>query len=119
MNKNCTVYKTIDLIGKKWTMLLVLELYKAKASGLRYNEIMKKIPDATSRIISARLKEMQNKKLIKRKVDSKHIPVKIYYSLTQEGIALIKIIKDLKEWALKWKIHNPDCEGKDCKDCEF
>ncbi|MFC1750053.1 winged helix-turn-helix transcriptional regulator [Pseudomonadota bacterium] len=119
MDKNCTVFRTLELVGKKWTLLIVLELYKAGQNGLRYNELKNSLPGATSRILSARLKEMQAKQLIKRKVLSKKIPVKSFYYLTDSGLALVEIIKDLKKWALKWKIHNKECEKKDCKDCEL
>ena len=36
MNEDCTVYKTMEYISKKWTSLILLELYKGKSEKKRY-----------------------------------------------------------------------------------
>ena len=43
MNKECSVYKAADLIGKKWTIIILLELYKGNKKEKRYSELKKKI----------------------------------------------------------------------------
>ena len=119
MDDNCTVYKTMDYISKKWTLLILLEIYKGKLSKKRYSEIKNKIPDITPKILSLRLKELENEGLITKHIDATSFPVKSEYALTKVGLDFIGIIKDIKSWALRWKIHNKLCEQLDCKDCDL
>ena len=54
-----------------------------------------------------------------KKIDAKTFPVKWGYSLTNSGKDFIKIIKDIKKWALKWKFKNIICHKADCRECEL
>ena len=117
MNNECTVYKTMDYIGKKWTVIILLELYKGSKNKKRYSEIKRNISDITPKVLSSRLKELEENGMITKKIDSASFPVKCEYSLTKSGKDFIKIIKDIKNWSLKWKIENKICKNLDCKDC--
>ena len=118
MNESCTVYQTIDFLSKKWTLLILLELFKGDEEKKRYYEIKDKITDITPKMLSSRLKELEKQGLITKYIDATSFPVKCEYSLTESGIDFIRIIKDIKDWALKWKINNKLCEQLNCKDCE-
>jgi len=117
MNEDCTVYKTMDYLSKKWTPLIILELYKGKSEKKRYSEIKRSMPEITPKVLSARLKELEKKGIINREIDMTCFPIKCEYSLTDSGKDFIRIIKDIKTWALQWKIDNKLCENLDCKDC--
>jgi len=107
----------MDYIGKKWTVIILLELFKGSNNKKRYCEIKRNIPDITPKVLSSRLKELEKKGMITKKIDSTSFPVKCEYSLTKSGNDFIKIIKDIKNWSLKWKIENKVCEQLDCKYC--
>ncbi len=117
MDKNCTIYQTASFIGKKWTLLILLEIYKSKDNSKRYSEIKNELPKITPKILSLRLKELEKEKLIKKKIDTSKFPIRCDYSLTKRGDDFIKIIKDIKKWALKWNIKNKVCEETNCKNC--
>ena len=119
MNEQCTVYKTLNYLSKKWMLLILLELYKGSDSKKRYSEIKKNMPDITPKVLSARLKELEENDIIKKVIDTTSFPVKCEYSLTKSGMDFINIIKEIKNWSLKWKIDNVLCEKQDCKDCKF
>lgn len=119
MKLDCTIYKTLDFIGKKWTLLILLELYKGKSKFKRYSILKKALPTITPKILSARLKELREQGLIIKEVDSSTIPIKSEYTLTEAGNEFINIIQDIKKWALKYKFKDKICEHQDCKDCEF
>lgn len=123
MNTDCTVYKSIDFIGKRWTILILLELYKKKdptySKAKRYTDIKNSIPDITPKILSARLKELEKRKMITKTVGAKSFPVKCEYALTKKGESFIKVIKDIKRWALEWEVKNRQCSKQDCMACEF
>jgi DNA-binding HxlR family transcriptional regulator len=119
MDENCTVYQTMDFISKKWTLLILLELYKNSHRKKRYSEIKNKMKEITPKVLSERLKELESEGLIKRHVDASTFPVKSEYWLTEIGLDFIPIISKMKSWALKWKPHQKVCETVDCRDCEL
>ena len=118
MNSDCTIYKTADFIGKKWTILIILELYKGEKEK-RYSEIKKRLPGITPKILSLRLKELEKHKLIKKTTDKSKFPIKCEYSLTESGREFIPIVKSMKQWALKYKFKNKLCSETDCEHCEL
>jgi len=119
MDAKCTVYRTADFIGKRWTLLILLEMYKNKGGWKRYSAIKGKLPDITAKILSARLKELEKLGLVSKKVDASSYPIKCEYSLTPSGTDFIRIIKGIKGWALKWNIKNKACESQDCSECSI
>ena len=119
MDKDCTVYKTMDFISKKWTLLILLELYKGNKEKKRYSEIKNKMEDITPKVLSARLKELVKEGLIKRTVDASKFPVKTEYFLTESGKDFVPIVSQMKNWALRWKPHQEICESVDCETCNL
>lgn len=119
MNEECTVYKTMDIVSKKWSLVILLEIYKGQKEKKRFLKIKNSLPDITPKILSSRLKELGKQGLITKKIDATQVPVKCEYSLTKSGKDFINIIKSIKKWALKWNIDNELCEQLDCKDCEL
>ena len=117
MDKDCTIYRTADFIGKRWTLLILLELYKSNT--IRYSRLKKSLPGVTSKMLSARLKELEKERLVNKKIDANEFPIKCEYSLTKSGNEFIKVIQDMKKWALKWKIKNKVCNETDCKNCDI
>ena len=115
--KDCTIYETANFVGKRWTLVILLELFKGVNKVKRYSELKSSIPDITPKVLSARLKELEQEKLIDKKIDTSEFPIKCEYSLTKPGIEFITIIKDIKSWALKYKIKNQVCQGTDCENC--
>lgn len=118
MKINCSVFQTANFIGKRWTLLILLELYKGKKNK-RFTELKNSIPGITPKILSSRLKELEKEGLVKNRIDSKEIPIKSEYALTESGKEFIKIIRDIKGWTIKWKKHSIDCEKTSCRTCKF
>jgi len=116
MDTSCTIYKTMDLIGKRWFLLILLEIHKGEGSK-RYSEVRKSMPGITAKVLSQRLKELCRLGMVEKKVFSETFPVTCEYSLTSKGKDLIRIVKSIKLWALKWNIQNQVCAGTNCKDC--
>jgi len=119
MQRDCTVYKSVDLISKRWTLLILLELYRGNTKKKRYSEVKKKIPGITPKILSVRLKELTKNGLLNKQIDANSIPIKSEYSLTKKGTEFIEIIKSIKTWALKNNIENEVCQKMNCKECNL
>ncbi len=117
--KDCTIYKTADIIGKKWTLLIFLELHKGQNGFKRFNELKKKLNGITHKILSYRLKELEEKGLVERRVDDSTSPIISEYRLTDSAKDFIPIIQQIKKWGLKWKVNNKECESTMCKNCSI
>ena len=117
MQNECTVNQTVKYLGKKWTLLIILELYKGEGYTRRFTEVKDRLPGITAKVLSARLKELEEEGLVEKRVEAGTVPVRSDYTLTASGLGLVEVIKDIKRWALEWKIENRACGAQDCHDC--
>ena len=62
--KNCVLYKTVNIVGKRWTIHILLELYKGEKKEKGFNELKRRLGGVTPRILSARLIELERKVLL-------------------------------------------------------
>jgi DNA-binding HxlR family transcriptional regulator len=67
----------------------------------RFGEIASAIPDMTDKLLSQRLKDLEDDGLVERFLGSGR-PVRVQYRLTDKGTALGQILLDINRWALKW-----------------
>ena len=119
MDECCTVNLTVRYLTKKWTLLIILELYKGDNYTRRFSELKASLPDITPKILSERLQELEAENIVSKKIDATIVPVKSEYTLTESGVELIAVIRDIKYWALKWKIDNIPCGSQECKLCKL
>ncbi|HLC88834.1 MAG TPA: helix-turn-helix domain-containing protein [Candidatus Nanoarchaeia archaeon] len=125
MNQKCTIYRTANFIGKRWTLLILLELSKrgqhtaSLMDAKGFLQLKKNLPLITSKILSSRLKELELEGLIAKKIDSRTFPKKSEYSLTKSGKEFLQVIKELKRWSLRWKFQNDACEQIICQNCRL
>jgi DNA-binding HxlR family transcriptional regulator len=117
MDESCTVNLTVKYLTKKWTLLIILELYKGEKHTRRFSELRDSLGEITQKILSERLKELEEEGIVTKKVDATIFPVKSEYTLTTSGLELVEIIRGIKMWALKWKIDNIPCGKQDCSVC--
>ena len=108
MQDECTVNQTVKYLGRKWTLLIILELYKGENYTRRFTEVKEQLPGITAKVLSARLKELEEEGLVKKMVESGSVPSEAS-TLTGSGLGLVEVIKEIKRWALRWKIENLAC----------
>jgi len=119
MDHDCTLYKTMDYLAKRWTILILLELRKGDQEWKRFSTIRESMKDITPKVLSERLKDLESEGLIVKRVDSSSFPIKSEYRLTEAGEELVEAVKQIKNWALKWKISNEICLLQDCRNCKL
>jgi DNA-binding HxlR family transcriptional regulator len=117
MDVTCTVNQTVKYLTRKWTLLIILELYKGSQHTRRFSDLKESLGDITQKILSERLKELEMEGILTKKIDARSFPVKSEYTLTESGLEIVKVIRGIKMWALKWKIDNIPCGKQDCKNC--
>jgi DNA-binding HxlR family transcriptional regulator len=92
-------HHAIELIGKRWTGAIVWTLTERP---MRYGELGKAIPGLSDRLLSQRLRELEEEGLVERQVEA-GTPVRVTYSLTVTGRELDPVLSELKSWARRWK----------------
>ena len=107
--KCCPVFNTLNIIGKKFTLLLLRNMIFLKQK--RFNEFLNSIEEINPKTLSIRLKELERDRLIKREVFNE-TPVRIEYYLTEKGKALQPILEQMALFSMKFccemVFENPD-----------
>lgn len=90
----CPVEATLEMIGGKYKALILWHLSERK---MRFSELKKAIPNATPKMLTQQLRELETHNLIYREVFPV-IPPKVEYSLTQTGKSLIPVLESMRDW---------------------
>lgn len=91
--------KSMDIIGRRWTGLIIYQLLQGPQ---RFSAIEASLP-VSGRLLSERLKELELEGIVRREVFPE-TPVRIQYSLTDKGLGLEAVIRDLQQWSDEWII---------------
>ncbi|MFV8783639.1 winged helix-turn-helix transcriptional regulator [Microbulbifer sp. SA54] len=93
----CPIAKAMDLLGERWTMLILRELHMG---GTRFSELQRGLPLISPTILTKRLKELYDAELILRK----KIPGQRgnEYFLTQAGKETLPVLQLVGEWGMRW-----------------
>jgi len=91
---HCPVEATLELIGGKYKALILWHLAEGK---LRFFELRKVITNATPKMLTQQLRELETQHLIHREVYPV-IPPKVEYSLTEMGKSLLPILVAMRDW---------------------
>jgi DNA-binding HxlR family transcriptional regulator len=89
--------KAINILSQKWTGLVIYQLLNGPQ---RFCHIESSI-GISGRVLSERLKDLENEGIVKREVYPE-TPVRIEYSLTEKGMELESIMKEIEKWSQKW-----------------
>ncbi|MED4060726.1 winged helix-turn-helix transcriptional regulator [Priestia sp. YIM B13446] len=92
------VEKSFELIGKKWTGLII---YVLMSGPKRFSELNESIPALSRRLLTERIKELEDHGIVVRNVIPDR-PIRSEYSLTQKGTELGKILGPISQWAESW-----------------
>jgi DNA-binding HxlR family transcriptional regulator len=95
---DCPVALTLDLIGERWTILLLRDLLLE--GPRRFQDFQASLPGVAPNILSARLKAMEDNGLIGRQLYSER-PPRVEYLLTDKGKSLGPIVKAMRDWGTK------------------
>lgn len=111
---NCPVVVTLDMIGGKYKALILWHLSQNSASQgnpaslankLRFGELRKRIPQATQKMLTQQLRELENDNLIIRKVYPV-VPPKVEYSLSELGKSINPILEAMRVWGTDYMKSN-------------
>lgn len=91
----CPIASSLDLIGDRWTMVILRDLINGKS---RYSEFLASPERITTNILADRLERMEAAGLITR-APYQERPVRYAYELTEMGHGLHPTLRELCSWA--------------------
>lgn len=91
----CPVEVTLDLIDGRWKGVVVHHLLAAGC--LRFNELHRRLPGITQRLLTKQLRELESAGLVDRTVYAE-VPPRVEYRLTEEGESLRPLIAFAEAW---------------------
>ena len=93
---------TLSLISGKYKIMVIYCL--AEYGVVRFNEMKRKLPYISFKMLSTTLKELETDKLVHRK-EFMGIPLRVEYRLTEQGKSLIPLLDSMSQWG---KEHRTD-----------
>lgn len=91
---NCPVETTLMIIGDKWKVLILRDLM---GGTKRFGELKKSIGSVSQKVLTAQLRDMEEKGLLTRKVYAE-VPPRVEYTLTETGYSLKPVLDAMWDW---------------------
>ncbi len=91
----CSVGATLSVIGGRWKPIIIFKLIQN--DFLRFGELKREIDGVTQRMLTQQLRELEEDKVVARKVYAE-VPPRVEYSLTAYGRTLEPIMIAMRDW---------------------
>jgi len=95
---NCPIEQVMDLLGGKWTMLIIRDLMPG---CLRFSQLQQSLGNINPRTLSSRLSALEESGLVIRRAYAE-VPPRVEYSLTDKGRALLPLFEAIQHYAEHW-----------------
>jgi DNA-binding HxlR family transcriptional regulator len=93
----CPIAKTLELIGTKWTFLIIRDLLIG--GTLRFSDLLRSLEGISPKTLALRLRELESHGILERTVYPE-VPPRVEYTLTKKGLLLEGIFIELKRYGL-------------------
>jgi DNA-binding HxlR family transcriptional regulator len=97
--QSCPVARTLDVVGDRWTMLILRDLSWGRR---RYTALLESLKGISTNLLSDRLKKLEEAKMIVQVPYSTH-PPRSEYRLTAKGKAFVPILVALRDYGEQWE----------------
>lgn len=95
--QGCPSRRVLDLIGSRWTVLVVGAL---NGESRRFSELLRRVEGISQKMLTQTLRALERDGLVHRTVHAQ-VPVKVEYELTESGQSLLEPLKALEEWSIE------------------
>ena len=106
--KSCPIETTFKIIGKKWTVLIIREMFRGTT---QFNRFLENIDGVTPKVLTQRLRELEKLGIIKRRIVSEY-PIRVEYGLTDLGKAFEPVLLAAGSFSMRYM---PEVVFKDGK----
>ena len=97
----CPIHRLVSLLTGPWTTYILWLIRSAENSSQRFGELKKAIPAISAKVLTERLRMLENEGIIDR-FQEETIPPKVTYSLTKQGKELNHLLDEINRLAKKW-----------------
>lgn len=108
----CPIDATLSLISGKWKLLIIKDLLAGEA---RFNELCRRIPNISAKVLTQQLRELEDDGLVERHVFPE-VPPRVEYRLTALGKSLLSIFQEIRRWGL-FNLINEEKVPVKCSQC--
>jgi len=92
-------HEAVELVGKRWTGAILAVMLQG--GTMRFSEIAQAVPALSDRLLSERMKELEARGIVERRVQD-GTPTRVEYELTERGRDLRDALAELKAWGDRW-----------------
>ena len=92
-------HQAVELVGKRWTGAILAVMLQG--GSMRFSEIAQAVPALSDRLLSERMKELEARGIVERRVGGAS-PARVEYELTEMGRDLAPALGELEAWAHRW-----------------
>jgi DNA-binding HxlR family transcriptional regulator len=100
----CALAKALDVIGDRWTLLIVRELLLQDAC--RYTDLLRGLPGIATNLLTDRLRQLEAAGIVRREAAPPPIATNLF-SLTPRGEQLVPVIRELGRWGAPYLFTDP------------
>ncbi len=97
-NQNCPIARTLDIIGDRWTLLIIRDLFLGHS---RFGEFRQSTPRISPKLLSERLKRLEEEGLVERALLDGY-PPRAEYRLTEKGRAIFPVLYAMGTWGAEY-----------------
>jgi DNA-binding HxlR family transcriptional regulator len=101
----CPLARSLDVIGERWTLVIVQELTKRPS---RYGELNRRLPGIGSTVLAERLRKLETSGLVERQPGA--VGNGVLYMLTERARALAPALEELRRWGVQY-LTDPAADG--------
>src|SRR5215472_6963062 len=94
---NCSSRDVLELVGSKWSMLLLCALYDSKT---RTGQLKRRLQGISQKMLTQTLRDMQQNGIVKR-ISYPEVPPRVEYELTELGYSLGELVVKMERWIVK------------------
>jgi DNA-binding HxlR family transcriptional regulator len=106
----CPIASTLDLVGDRWTLLVVRDLLRGRK---RFSDLQESVEGIPPAVLSARLKLLEREGMAVRRLYSAH-PPRAEYVLTAKGHDLGPVVGALSQWGERHAEHDTALVDREC-----
>jgi DNA-binding HxlR family transcriptional regulator len=106
--KSCPIETTFRIIGKRWTVLIIREILRGNT---QFNRFMENIKGISPKVLTERLRELEQLGIIRRKIVSKY-PLRVEYSLTDIGKGFEPVLLSAASFSMMYMPRSVFKDGK-------
>ena len=96
----CPVARTLDVVGDRWTMLVLRDLVRGVS---KFSEMLESLEGISPNLLADRLKRLERRGIVERVFYSDH-PPRAEYCLTEKGNELGPVIQAMAEWGITYEL---------------